>query len=174
MTSTRRRAARRIPWIHGRFRGQWPGPVRILEDAAGWLASRDASAFPKRSDAGAFSAGAALAHCAQSITFSLTGFPSLRSGLFRATIGRVALAKFLKQGFLRHDLRAPIPGAPDLPELTWTEGKELLLDAIRRYRMHEGPFAPHFAYGVVTKSEGDRVHAMHVADHLTPRPPRNG
>ena len=33
---------------------------------------------------------------------------------------------------------------------------------------HEGALAPHFAYGVVTKAEYDRLHALHVANHLAP------
>src|SRR3954469_24632692 len=60
--------------------------------------------------AGPWSVAEVLAHCAQSIECAVAGFPVAKPWLFRATIGRLALAKFLGQGYLRHDLTAPIPG----------------------------------------------------------------
>ena len=56
----------------------------------------------------------ALAHCAQSIEYSLTGYPKLRSGLFRATIGPLAKRKFIRANRMSHDVSAPVPGAPVL------------------------------------------------------------
>lgn len=108
-----------------------------------------------------------LAHCAQSIEYSIAGYPRLRPAWFRATLGRLARAKFLTQGRMSHDLRAPVPGAPPLVELVAPVALRRLRDAISTFRAHEGPLAPHLAYGPCTRSEYEQLHAMHVADHLS-------
>jgi hypothetical protein len=110
--------------------------------------------------------GRALAHCAQSIEFSVEGFPQMKPVWFQKTVGRLVLKKFLKQGFMKHNLTAPVPGAPDLPETDFAEGLARLGSAIQKFRAHPGPLAPHFAYGPVEKADYERVHAMHIEDHL--------
>jgi hypothetical protein len=108
-----------------------------------------------------------VAHCAQSIELSLSGFPHLRSALFRATAGRLAARTFLRRGYLHHDLQAPIPGAPPLPsDLTLEAAVTLLQSAVGQFRAHRGPLAPHFAYGSVSRADYEKLHAMHAADHL--------
>ncbi|HND13265.1 MAG TPA: DUF1569 domain-containing protein [Pseudomonadota bacterium] len=111
--------------------------------------------------------GAALAHCAQSIEYSLTGFPTQRGLLVRTLIGPLLLRKYLRQGFLSHDVKAPIPGAPPLsPDLAFTDGAERLRRAISEFRSHRGILAPHFAFGKVSREDYEKLHAMHLADHL--------
>lgn len=123
---------------------------------------------PRPSIEGARTLPQVLAHCAQSIECSLEGYPRHRAALFRATLGRVALAKFLRAGRMSHDLEAGIPGVPD-PDasLALPEAIGRLRAAIARFSAHQGAFAPHFAYGPVTREQYDRVHAMHVANHLS-------
>jgi hypothetical protein len=116
--------------------------------------------------AGPWSVGQVLVHCAQSIEFSITGFPEHKSSLFRATVGRLALGKFLRQGFMRHDLRAAIPGAPTLEAIDANAALERLFQAIDAFSTCDRP-AMHFAYGPVDKPDYDRVQAMHIADHLS-------
>ncbi len=112
--------------------------------------------------------GAALAHCAQSIEFSITGFPQQRAWLIRAVIGPRVLKKFLKQGFMSHDLSAPILGAPEISATTTLgEGRDRLKAAVTAFRAHGGAYAPHFAYGPVAKAEYEAVQSMHIADHLS-------
>lgn len=116
---------------------------------------------------GPFDAAQALAHCAQSIELSRTGYPSMKPGWFRATVGRIALGRFLARGYLTHDRGAAIPGAPTLePGAPFEVARARLVAAIDAFEAHDGPLAPHFAYGPVEKPDYDRVHAMHVADHL--------
>ncbi len=112
--------------------------------------------------------GAALAHCAQSIEYSLTGFPQPRGWVVRKLIGPLVLRKFLRQGHMRHDVLAGIPGAPNVPMTTTSaDGLARLRQAMTAFEAHTGPLAPHFAYGEVSKADYEAVHAMHVADHLT-------
>jgi len=111
--------------------------------------------------------GAALAHCAQSIEYSLTGFPTQRGFLVRKFFGPRMLRKCLQKGELTHDLKAPIPGAPEIPPaLATDEGMTRLRAAIASFRAHQGILAPHFAFGEVTRQDYERLHSMHIADHL--------
>lgn len=54
-----------------------------------------------------------LEHCAQSIEYSMTGYPELKSKVFRSAIGPAALEFFSWRGRMTHDLAEPIPGAPE-------------------------------------------------------------
>ncbi len=116
--------------------------------------------------AGDWTVGQVLVHCAQSIEYSFVGFPKPKPWLFRATIGKLALQKFLRQGFMRHDLSAQIPGAPPPEPLAVPAALERLLEAIDEFRARDR-FAAHFAYGRVDKARYERAQAMHIADHLS-------
>lgn len=107
-----------------------------------------------------------LAHLAQSIEFSLTGFPELKSALFRATVGRAAFAVFDARGAMSHPLDQPIPGAPSLAAQTdLAASAARLVAAIDAFTAHTGALQPHFAYGALDKVAYARAHLMHIADH---------
>src|SRR5689334_13041548 len=132
------------------------------------LAELDALAAAARVESeGAWSPGRAIAHCAHSIECSLQGYPQLKSALFRATLGRGARWKFLRQAAMSHDLAAEILGveppaaAPPLPDAL-----ARLRAAIVAFRAHKGPLAPHLAFGEMDAAVYERIHAMHAADHL--------
>ena len=55
-----------------------------------------------------------LQHLAQSIEFSMQGFPALKGAWFRSSIGSAAFAVFNARGVMSHSLDEPIPGAPAL------------------------------------------------------------
>ncbi|MCA3016774.1 MAG: DUF1569 domain-containing protein [Myxococcaceae bacterium] len=111
--------------------------------------------------------GAAMAHCAQSIVCSIDGYPKPAGWLVRAVLGPLVLRRFLRQGFMRHDTRAPVPGlAPPEASLDAAEGLARLEAAVARFSAHGGTLAPHFAYGAVSRDAYEAVHAMHVANHL--------
>lgn len=114
----------------------------------------------------------ALAHCAQSVEYSLTGYPALRSPLFRSTIGRIAKRRFLKRGVMSHDTNAPIAGAPEPGESNVESAVVRLRTAIEAFRAHTGALAPHLAYGECTRDEYEQLHSMHIADHLRALAPR--
>lgn len=109
-----------------------------------------------------------LEHCAQSIEYSMTGYPALKSALFQRTVGSAAFGVFAWRGRMSHDLTEPIPGAPTLQ--TAAEPAQAL-DRLRRsilsFRQWSGPLQPHFAYGVLDKSKFELAHAMHIANHLS-------
>jgi hypothetical protein len=116
---------------------------------------------------GPWSLGTVLTHCAQSVECSLRGYPQLKPALFRWTVGRLAIWTFLRRGSMTHDLDAPIPGLePPPPDLPTHVGAARLRDAIRAFREHEGAFAPHLAFGPLSRGQYEQLHAMHLCDHL--------
>jgi hypothetical protein len=109
-----------------------------------------------------------LHHIAQSIDCSRTGYPQMKPAWVRATVGRLVLGLFLWRGGMRHDLAAPVPGMPTIePDGDVEAAWDRLLAAIAAFLRHEGALAPHFVYGDLDKATYDRVHAMHIADHLS-------
>ena len=109
----------------------------------------------------------AVAHCAQSIELSMTGYPTLRAWPVRAFVGPLVKRRFLSRGEMSHDIIAPIAGAPEIADLPLQEAAARLQRAIDAFRGHHGVLAPHLAYGSCSKDEYERLHSMHVADHLS-------
>ncbi|TGK61947.1 DUF1569 domain-containing protein [Leptospira wolffii] len=117
---------------------------------------------------GEWSPAQILLHCAQSIRYSIQGYPENKPAIFQNTVGRLAFWNFERKGRMSHDLNAPIPGADILkPSATLEEGIFELRKAFEAFIEHRGEFAPHFAYGALSKKEYESAHAMHIANHLT-------
>ena len=107
-----------------------------------------------------------LHHTAQSVEYSMSGFPAPKPAWFRATLGSYAFALFNARGQMTHSLSEPIPGAPDI-----AQGQPLIpaidhaIAALQAFERYSGPLAPHFAYGALTKPDYTRAHLMHLANH---------
>jgi hypothetical protein len=115
---------------------------------------------------GAWNLAQVLNHAAQSVEFSLDGFPQPKSALFQATAGTAAFALFDARGQMSHSLHEPIPGAPALPaDAPLPEAVARLLAAFDRFEAHAGVLQPHFAYGALDKPAYTRAHLMHLANH---------
>ena len=109
-----------------------------------------------------------LAHCAQSIEFSMTGFPQPKSAVFQHTAGALALQVFSWRGRMTHDLSEPIPGAPALePGLANDVALARLRLAVQNFQAFTQPLRPHFAYGELEHGAYAQAHAMHLANHLS-------
>ncbi|MCB1176729.1 MAG: DUF1569 domain-containing protein [Leptospiraceae bacterium] len=107
-------------------------------------------------------------HMAQSIEYSLSGYPDNKPYIIRKTIGRIVLSKFLGQGYMSHDLNSPIPGAPTLNKNPdFKPGISRLKNAIYSFINYTGEPKIHFVYDSVSKKEYDKIHAMHIANHLS-------
>lgn len=115
---------------------------------------------------GAWDLAHVLHHAAQSVEYSLQGFPELKPGWFRATVGPVAATVFSARGRMNHSLTEPIPGAPDI-----AQGQPLgpavdrAIAALQAFERHTGALHPHFAYGELSKEDYRRAHLMHFANH---------
>ena len=110
-----------------------------------------------------------LSHLAQSIEFSVQGFPEEKSALFQGTVGSLAFSFFDSRGYMNHGLNDVIPGAPELnPEGNPERGFARIRSAIDLFRnTPENELRPHFAYGQLTKDQYERAHAYHVANHFS-------
>jgi hypothetical protein len=137
-----------------------------LADAMGEV-ERLASAATRTSATG-WNWAHTLVHCAQSIEYSMSGYPQSRSRLFQATAGSAAFLVFEARGRMRHDLTEPIPGAPAINAATpEAEALDRLRRAAATFTGWTGTLQPHFAYGALDKARYEAAHAMHVANHLS-------
>ena len=108
-----------------------------------------------------------IQHCAQTIGYSVTGYPKLKPRAYRATVGALGKRVFLARGRMRHPLGAEIDGAPPLdPALAVTEAVARLTDAVRRFSAHRSSHAEHPAYGACTHEQFNALHTMHLLEHL--------
>ncbi|MFG6416289.1 DUF1569 domain-containing protein [Roseateles sp. DC23W] len=116
----------------------------------------------------AWSLSQVLQHLAQSIEFSMQGYPVLKGAWFRSTAGSAAFSVFNARGQMSHDLAEPIPGAPALDaSQTLALAVNRLLAAMDAFAQFNGTLRPHFAYGELTKPQYERAHLMHLANHWT-------
>jgi hypothetical protein len=138
--------------------------VSNLNDALRWLDALEKNAQAKSLTA--WPLGQVLEHLAQSIEFSVKGFPEMKSAFFRATAGSAAFAYFRARGRMSHGLTEPIPGAPALALKTVTEGVTRLRTSINTFNAHRGEYLPHFAYGSLSRTDYATAHALHIANHL--------
>ncbi|WP_341890017.1 DUF1569 domain-containing protein [Variovorax sp. YR752] len=115
---------------------------------------------------GAWDLPKVLIHAAQSVEYSLTGFPQPKAAWFRHTVGPAAFAVFSARGRMSHSLSEPIPGAPDIAAGQALDATvDRLTAALRAFEAHSGALAPHFAYGALDKPDYTRAHLMHLANH---------
>jgi hypothetical protein len=115
---------------------------------------------------GAWDLAQVLHHTAQSIEYSLGGFPEPKPAWFRASVGPLAFSVFSARGRMSHDLAEPIPGAPAiLPGQPLEAAVDRAVAALLAFDAHTGPLAPHFAYGALDKTAYARAHLMHLANH---------
>lgn len=106
-------------------------------------------------------------HCAQSIEYSLDGYPELKPAWFRHSLGSAAFALFSARGAMRHPLAEAIPGAaPLLAPATQEAALARLQRAFARFAEHRGALQPHFAYGDLSRADYAQAHVMHLYDHL--------
>jgi len=119
------------------------------------------------SHSGVWNAFQTFTHIAQSIEFSLFGYPQLKSSLFRSTLGPLAFSVFSMKGASTHALDEPIPGAPVLvAQGNPYQSLRYLRGALLEFIHYRRELKPHFAYGELTKEEYTQAHLMHINEHF--------
>ena len=109
-----------------------------------------------------------LNHCAQSIEFSMVGYPELKSVIFRKTVGKIAISVFLNRGYMNHGLNDEIAGAPKLSgDANLEEAFGRLYKSIEAFKNFSGELKPHLAYDSLSKEDYEAAHAIHIANHLS-------
>lgn len=108
-----------------------------------------------------------LVHLAQSIEYSMTGYPTQKSALFQHVVGQSAFTVFSWRDQMRHDLTEPIPGSPAIAQDTPLDLAALrLLTACEQFMQWKQTLQPHFAYGALSHTAYEQAHAMHLANHF--------
>lgn len=111
-----------------------------------------------------------LTHLAQSVEFSMTGYPSHKSELFKSMIGKSAFKLFSQKGRMFHNLEELIPGTAELaPQGLTEQAMARLINALEKFSQFQLPLAPHFAYGELSHEDYALAHVMHVYDHFSER-----
>jgi hypothetical protein len=106
-------------------------------------------------------------HCAQSVEYSMTGYPEHKSELFKKTAGALAFSTFSKKGKMSHSLNEAIPGAPPITtEGDYQEALKRFKQSLSEFKQYRGNLMPHFAYGDLSKEEYEKAHVMHFNNHL--------
>ena len=106
-------------------------------------------------------------HCAQSVEYSMSGFPKHNSDFFKNTVGQLAFSAFSAKGKMTHSLNEAIPGAPVLALENNLEQSIIRLEkAMFNFKNYQGDLKPHFAYGELSKAEYEVAHVMHLLNHL--------
>lgn len=118
--------------------------------------------------ASSWSAYKCFIHMAQSVEYSMSGYPVHQSALFKSIVGATAFKVFSSKSAMSHDLEEEIPGAPTIP----LEGNEIsaierLQQALIDFQNYYGDFVEHFAFGPLNKAEYERAHVMHAYNHFT-------
>jgi len=118
--------------------------------------------------AGTWTWSKTLLHCAQSIEYSMTGYPQPKSAWFQHTAGAAAFSYFSARGRMSHNLLEAIPGAAALDaNAAAAHAVATLHKAVENFQKFTGPLQPHFAYGALNRVEYEKAHAMHIANHLS-------
>lgn len=139
-------------------------PALAVDVAVAQLKSID---LTKVETTGAWEASRTFEHLAQSIEFSMAGFPEMKSELFRKTAGQLAFAVFQARGRMSHGLDTEIPGevvAPSSPDPELSRAR--LIGSLEQFDTFDGILKPHFAYGSLSKSDYALAHVMHINNHM--------
>jgi len=109
---------------------------------------------------------AVLHHAAQSVEYSMQGYPQLKGPWFRSSVGPAAFAVFDHFHTMRHNLAEPIPGAPAIePGQPLGPAIDHAVAALQAFERYPGPLAPHFAYGDLDKARYLHAHLLHFSNH---------
>ncbi|MFC3195312.1 DUF1569 domain-containing protein [Marinicella sediminis] len=107
-----------------------------------------------------------LNHLAQSIEFSMSGYPQHQSAWFKNTVGQLAFRVFSIRASMSHNLTEAIPGAPALATGDVVSAHQRLDAALQQFAVFEGVLQPHFAYGHLSHDDYLKAHVMHIYNHL--------
>lgn len=109
-----------------------------------------------------------LLHCSKTIEYSMIGYPVLKPAIIRNTIGKMVIKKFLKEGYMKHNLYADVPGSPVMDNLgSCEEGIRILINSIEKFDSYNGEFKPHLLFGKLSKEQYDKYFTIHIEDHLS-------
>ena len=109
------------------------------------LADLDKVVQSAQQPAGPWNLAQVFNHLAQSIEYSMTGYPQHKPDWFKATLGATAFQVFSIRARMSHDLTEAIPGAPALAAHDLAAAHQRLITALTSFAAFTGELQPHFA-----------------------------
>lgn len=107
-----------------------------------------------------------LNHLAKTCEGAMFGFPETDPPAQQA-VQYIAFQAFVAQGYMSHNLTAPVPGPEIADDGPLPEAFERIRNAISDYQNFTGELFPHFAYGKLNYREWELANAFHMADHFS-------
>ncbi|GAA3856851.1 DUF1569 domain-containing protein [Celeribacter arenosi] len=115
---------------------------------------------------GSWDASRTFHHLAQSVEFSMTGYPQPKPAVFQKTVGKLAYKVFNARGAMSHGLDEVIPGEVVTDDGQTQEALIRLKTALMTFREYGSDMKPHFAYGRLSKDDYSIAHVLHINNHL--------
>lgn len=115
---------------------------------------------------GDWDAARTFSHLAQSVEFSMAGYPEHKSPLFQNTAGKLAFKVFNARGAMSHGLNEPIPGEMVDTSAETLTALDRLKTSLVAFKSYEAEMKPHFAYGALSKDDYAIAHILHINNHL--------
>lgn len=115
---------------------------------------------------GSWDAARTFNHLAQSVEFSMSGFPEQKSPLFQNTVGKLAYKVFNARGAMSHGLDEAIPGEVVTGDVQTGDALLRLKNSLLAFKSYDAEMKPHFAYGALDKDDYAIAHVLHINNHL--------
>ena len=135
---------------------------RTFEDM---LSEVDALRTREHTRAGNWDLAQICTHLGGALDASRSGFDFRAPWLLRKIIARAAFRRMLRTGRLPSGVKIPQRHHPPAGLSSDTAVAELR-SAAQRFEQHEGPLAPHWFFGRLTRDEWRQLHLIHGARHL--------
>ncbi|MCE9600027.1 MAG: DUF1569 domain-containing protein [Spirochaetia bacterium] len=115
---------------------------------------------------GVWSYSQILNHTAETIEHSMSRYPQLMPAVIRKTVGHWFFERMARRGYMEKGKFNP--SAPK----KHADGDEAaamkrLRQALKTFRSYEGSMAVHPIYDQLKKSDFEKLHSMHIANHLS-------
>ena len=106
-----------------------------------------------------------LEHCSGAMRFSMGGTPLPRPKIQKRVLGWIFKHVTLWRGFVPAGVQNPRMNDQRV-EGDVVAAAQRLRETIAAYHTYSGPMTPHPFFGALTKSEWEKIHVFHMANHL--------
>lgn len=115
---------------------------------------------------GTWSFSQILNHIAEAIEQSMSKYPMLLPAVIRKTLGQWSFSRMTRRGFMAKGIFNP--NAPrKFAEGDSQAAMKRLRKALKTFREYNGSMAVHPLYDQLKKSDFEKLHTMHIANHLS-------
>ncbi|MCO7224944.1 DUF1569 domain-containing protein [Pleionea sp. CnH1-48] len=147
-------------WLHN-----GPSPTQL--SASAMIEKLEHLSHQSLVSTGVWSPYKIFTHCAQSIEYSMQGFPEHKPEWFKHTLGALAFSAFSTRGQMHHNLAEPIPGATAINDSGDVhQAIQQVIHSLKQLQINETSLKAHFAYGELSLQDTLLAHILHINNHL--------